>query len=276
MIRIMLVDDEHLIRAGLKSTIEKISAEYQIVAEAANGYEAKEKISFCQPDIVVLDIKMPGISGIELGEWIKKNYPEKYIVFLSGYAEFSFVQSAIRLGAVDYILKPTRKEQVETVLQKIREQIYKKQNREAYTDLLVCQNNQLYPKKDRLEEYGICIFEEILVVKNVTYRAVEYINRHYAQNISLIHLSENLFINQTYLSELFKKETHIPFAVYGTITRLEHARVLILNDPHLKVYEIAQMVGMEDSKYFSQVFKKYLGVKPSEYRAVFQTENNEK
>ena len=52
MIRIMLVDDEHLIRAGLKSTIEKISAEYQIVAEAVNGYEAKEKISFCQPDIV--------------------------------------------------------------------------------------------------------------------------------------------------------------------------------------------------------------------------------
>ena len=79
MIRIMLVDDEHLIRAGLKSTIEKISAEYQIVAEAVNGYEAKEKISFCQPDIVVLDIKMPGISGIELGEWIKKNYPEKYM-----------------------------------------------------------------------------------------------------------------------------------------------------------------------------------------------------
>jgi two-component system response regulator YesN len=266
MIKIMLVDDEYLIRAGLKSIIEKLSDDYQVVAEASNGYEAMEKLCYQHPDIVILDIKMPEISGIELGQWIRENYREVFIVFLTGYAEFSLAQSAIKLGAVDYILKPTRKEQIEAVLQKLKEQIYSAKNQSVYVDLLICRENQLYPQRERLLKYGLSIEEACLPVKGVTYRAVEYINRHYDENINLKHLSEHLFINQTYLSELFKKETKIPFALYVMLTRIEHARLLIQNNPFLKVYEISRMVGIEDPKYFSQIFRKYLGMKPSEYR----------
>lgn len=266
MIKIMLIDDEHLIRAGLKSMIEKLSDDYQVISEASNAYEAMEKIHFQCPDIVFLDIKMPEISGLELGQWIKQHYGEIFIVFLTGYAEFSLAQSAIKVGAVDYILKPTRKEQIEAVLQKLKEQIYIRKHQTGFVDLLVCRDNLLYPQRERLQRYGIDIKETVLTVKGVTYRAVGYINQHYDKNITLKHLGEYLFINPTYLSELFKKETGIPFAIYVILTRLEHARILIQNNPHLKVYEISRMVGIEDAKYFSQIFKKYLGRKPSEYR----------
>ena len=152
------------------------------------------------------------------------------------------------------------------MLQKLKEQIYSAKNQSLYVDLLICRENQLYPQREHLLEYGLSIEEACLSVKGVTYRAVEYINRHYDENINLKHLSEHLFINQTYLSELFKKETKIPFALYVMLTRIEHARLLIQNNPFLKVYEISRMVGIEDPKYFSQIFRKYLGMKPSEYR----------
>jgi two-component system response regulator YesN len=106
MIKLLIVDDESLLRQGFTHMTDWASHGFQIVGEAANGEEALEIIARHSPDIVVADIKMPVMDGIELTRIIKTDYPQIQIVILSSYDDFEYVRETLRLGAFDYILKP--------------------------------------------------------------------------------------------------------------------------------------------------------------------------
>lgn len=105
MIKVLIVDDEILIRVGIKSCINWESNGYEIIGLAADGNQALEIIKSQMPDIVLTDIKMPNLDGLELIEEIKKQYPNIRIIVLSCYNEFDFIRTAMKLGADDYILK---------------------------------------------------------------------------------------------------------------------------------------------------------------------------
>jgi two-component system, response regulator YesN len=125
MIKVLIIDDEPFIREGLRKTINWKALQCRVIGEAENGVEAIEKIDMYVPDIVITDIMMPGHSGLELTRYIKDNHPHIKIIFLTGYNDFSFAQQAIKLGAFDFVLKPTNTDELEKVIIKARDEIIK-------------------------------------------------------------------------------------------------------------------------------------------------------
>lgn len=101
---ILLVDDHEVVRLGLKSLLEH-HAHFEVVGEASNAREAIDLVSKLQPDVVVMDIRLPGTSGIEACEEITKRYPNTRVIMLTSYAEDEMLFSAIRAGASGYVLK---------------------------------------------------------------------------------------------------------------------------------------------------------------------------
>src|SRR5512135_1002033 len=102
--RILLVDDHEVVRLGLKALLERHPS-FEVVAEASTAREAVERVAAFSPDVVVMDIRLPGGSGIEACQEIADNYPDTKVIMLTSYAEDEMLFSAIRAGAAGYILK---------------------------------------------------------------------------------------------------------------------------------------------------------------------------
>ncbi len=102
--RIVIVDDHEVVRLGLRSLLNR-HPEFEVVGEASNGREALEKVAAYQPSVVVLDIRLPGISGVEICQQITEQYPGTKVIMLTSYAEDDMLFAAIRAGAAGYVLK---------------------------------------------------------------------------------------------------------------------------------------------------------------------------
>lgn len=102
--RIVLVDDHEVVRLGLKSLLDH-NPQFEVVGEAGNAKEALEQVGAHRPDVVLMDIRLPGISGIEACEEITQNFPDTRVIMLTSYAEDEMLFSAIRAGASGYVLK---------------------------------------------------------------------------------------------------------------------------------------------------------------------------
>ncbi|GGH23930.1 response regulator [Paenibacillus segetis] len=123
MYKLILVDDEEDVREGLLGLIDWESIGYQVMDTAENGKEAAESVDKFFPDVVVTDIQMPFMNGLQLSEWIRCHYPATKIIILTGYDEFEYAQKAIRLGIDEYILKPFSAGELVEVLQKVKGQL---------------------------------------------------------------------------------------------------------------------------------------------------------
>ena len=105
--RVLIVEDEFIMRQGMKHMIEWEREGFTIVGEATNGQEALELIETLKPNIVISDIVMPILNGVDFSKIIQRKYPEVQIIILSSYDNFEYVKDTLLSGAVDYILKPT-------------------------------------------------------------------------------------------------------------------------------------------------------------------------
>ena len=103
--KVLVVDDEFIIRVGIQTILEQASGDYEYVGSAGNGKSALKEIELLQPDIVITDIKMPEMDGIQLIQEIRKRKWPIGIVVLSSYSEFELVKEAMKQGAADYILR---------------------------------------------------------------------------------------------------------------------------------------------------------------------------
>ncbi|NLC52705.1 MAG: response regulator transcription factor [Firmicutes bacterium] len=117
MLKIIVVDDEELIRKGLVKVLSK--TKFQVVGEAANGLEALELIRRHQPDVVITDVKMPQMDGVELVKELEQSFPGVKKIVISGFSEFDYVRETMRFGALDYLLKPVDDNQLISLLEKI-------------------------------------------------------------------------------------------------------------------------------------------------------------
>ena len=116
MINVYIADDEVWITLGLKKLLEKLDMDIYVVGTANNGLTAKEEIGQFKPDVVFTDIRMPGLSGLELLQEIPKVSPDSKVVIISGYAEFSYAKEAVQHHAFDYLLKPIKEEDLARVM----------------------------------------------------------------------------------------------------------------------------------------------------------------
>ncbi len=125
LIRVLIADDEPIVREGLRCLVEWDALGFSICGEAANGEDTLEKIEYLQPDLVLLDIRMPKLSGTQLIEKARNaGYAGDFII-LSGYSEFKYAQTAIRFGVSFYLTKPIDEDELTKALLTIREKIHR-------------------------------------------------------------------------------------------------------------------------------------------------------
>lgn len=130
MLKLLIVDDEPLVRDGLRYTIDWQDYGIEVIGTAVDGLDAVRTIQRSVPDIVLTDIRMPSMNGLELAEWINSRYPEVYIIFLTGYSEFEYARNALKYEVVDYLLKPVKEEEFKKVINKITNRIGKRDEQE--------------------------------------------------------------------------------------------------------------------------------------------------
>ncbi|WP_165628244.1 response regulator transcription factor [Streptococcus equi] len=241
MYSLLIVEDEYLVRQGIRSLVDFDQFAIDRIAEAENGQVAWELFQENPYDIVLTDINMPKLNGIQLAEFIKTRAPKTHLVFLTGYDDFNYALSALKLGADDYLLKPFSKSDVEEMLKKLKQKLEKLKKTEALQKLV-----------DKPQQEG----SEIKL-------AIQ--ERLADSSLTLKSLSSQLGFSPNYLSVLIKKDLGLPFQDYLIQERLKKAKFLLLTTD-LKVYEIAEQVGFEDINYFSQRFKQLVGMTPRQYK----------
>lgn len=246
MYKVVVVEDEKRVRQGIVMGTNWSKINCIVMGEATNGEEGVEIIRKCTPDIVITDIRMPKLSGIEMVQMLHAENIEPKVIFLTAYDDFSYAQQAIQLGAVDYLLKPFRDGQLEEAILKVLEKNKKE------TEQRELENSNLRFGKADKSKYIM--------------DAIAYVDANYANpDISVKAVAEQLGISQGHLSHLFRKETDSTLMAFVTKCRMRAAMNLLQGYQH-KVYEVAEMVGYHDITYFSATFKKYVGMSPSEYQ----------
>lgn len=133
MLKVMIVDDEPSVLNNMGKVIDWEKQGFQICATADSGEKACQLQEKHRPDLVITDVMMPQMNGIELAEYINKKYPDTEMIVISGYDEFDFAKSAMKAGVMEYILKPTNKLELEAALNRVHERICKKQRIEKNT-----------------------------------------------------------------------------------------------------------------------------------------------
>ena len=236
MKRVLLIDDEILSLDHTKGMIDWRGIGCEIVGTARNAEEGLKAIRESDPDIVITDIVMPGMTGLEMIGQLSPDHRARFIV-ISGYREFDYARPAIHAGAVDYLLKPFTAAQL----------------REA---VLSCM--------DRAEDAASYESRYGSTVAGL----LRAIDEHLSDpELSLSWLCENeLFMNETYMGRLMQKRTGMKFTAWVTQRRMAEACRLLKCDRDIPVAEVAERVGFASAKYFIEVFKKNLGVSPGQYR----------
>lgn len=251
MLKILIVEDEDIIRKGLAYTIDWVGMGYVVAGEAANGAEGLEKIRLLQPDVVIADIKMPKMDGITMLTEALKTAEFKSLI-LTSYAEFEYARQAITLRVFDYILKPVDEEKLIATMTKLRDEILK--NKETS---LVVDN-----KHSSLDvEYYIQLAKS---ENQYVAKAITAIREKYAEKISIEGIAEEIGISASYLSRKFKEITGHTFLDFLNQYRVQRA-VKLLNMGQYKIYEISDMTGFSDYKHFCSVFKKYALMSPTTF-----------
>ncbi|EHJ53092.1 response regulator transcription factor [Streptococcus macacae] len=239
MYSLLIVEDEYLVRQGIRSLVDFKQFGIEQVCEAENGLTAWQLYQEKEFDIVLTDINMPKMNGIQLAELIKERKSDTHLVFLTGYDEFDYALSAVKLGADDYLLKPFSKTDVEIILLKIKEKLDLARRQETIQQLAE-QREGSHLKKAILNHLDDSSF-------------------------SLKSLAQELGFSPNYLSVLIKKDLGMSFQDYLIQERMKKAKLLLLTTD-LRVYEIAEQVGFEDINYFSQRFKQVVGMTPRQYK----------
>ena len=243
MLRVLIVEDEEMIRKGIVLTVDWAALDCVVVGEACNGQEGLESAIRLKPTLIITDLKMPKMDGIEMLRALRAQGCNAYVIILTAYDNFSYAQSALRLGAVDYLLKPFHDGDLETAISQLRSRMEHKSTEPVTIGTL---------RKGDKSKYVL--------------EAMAYISKHYNDpDISVGTVAQSLNISEGYLSHTFKKETDSTLLGYITRYRI-HKAMELLKDCRVKVYEVAEQVGYRDIAYFSATFKKYTGISHSEYQ----------
>ena len=273
MIRIVIVEDEKILRKGLALHTPWENFGAVVIADVADGLEGEQIIEKLNPDIVITDIRMPGVSGIEMMRRLKDRCDSEFIL-ISGYSEFSYAQEALGLGARGYIMKPIDDDEFYSVLLKTIELVNgKKKNRELQSRVRVMEQTGKILFKKYSPESGTSRQGPAgsRFPSGTDYRekyletAINTISSHYQENLNASNLSESLGISESSFSKIFKNRTGYTFLEYLTNYRVKRA-MEFLDQKDVRVSEVAAMVGYADYRHFGDVFKKITGITPSEYR----------
>lgn len=337
MYKLLLVDDELIIRQGLEKMIDWQGLGLSLTASCGNALEALDSMMDDMPDILLTDIRMPGISGLELINRAVSLHPMLQTLVLSGYDTFQYAQQAMKYGVIEYLLKPCARGELEAALRRACSRIdkerkhtlylYEERNEriEALVTYMLKLSEEGLPEaqlearvhelaktaedpgllrealinvvadsvKENPTEWSMNVISEALhanhtlegmvvaallqlkretsPVKNHDFirQMRTYVERHFAEEaLSLQYLADNVvFLSADYIGREFTKACGMKFSSYLLGIRMEKAKALLARNTSLHSYEIAEQIGLGNNPhYFSQLFRKYTGMAPKEYR----------
>lgn len=237
---LLIVDDEYLITESLSTMEEWESRHIRVIGTASSGREAIEWIEHHDVDIVITDIRMPDMDGMELLQHLFEHNPSVKVIVISGYEEFSYVHAALKYKAIGYVLKPIDTEELLALVDEAIAPVDK-------------------PKAEELPPattYHDKLIEE----------ALTYIHQYMAEEITLKDTAQQLHLTPHYFGQVFKAGLNETFISYLTRVRMEKACEWLRNS-ELKLYEVGLRVGYRDPRYFTRTFRKYYGITPKQFRS---------
>ncbi|MCI8800020.1 MAG: response regulator [Lachnospiraceae bacterium] len=236
MYRLGIADDEPKIVTGLREFYPWEDMGFTICVQARNGQELWEYMQNNHLDVVLTDISMPVMSGIELAQ--KLAGTSTVIVFLSGYADFQYARQALHYNVYDYILKPVKYQELLDVFHKIR----------GILDMA----------RSDAPSAPVCYYQTI----------VDKVNQSILEDLpgaSLKSAAAKVRLSPGYLSSLYKQQTGQNLSQFILEAKMNCAGKM-LSDGVLKVYQIAEKLGYEDPKNFTRAFRSFYGCSPREYK----------
>ena len=235
MKKVIILEDESIIVSGLKKILEEVIGGFEVVAVDGTGRQVQFLVEQHQPDLVITDIRMPGVDGLEALHTLRALHKDLPVIILSGHADFAYAQEALNSGARAYLLKP---------LDRIE---------------LAAQLSSFFPPVEAQQADALAEPNQILrEVKGL-------ISEHLKEDLSLTALADRVSLNSQYLSRLFKERTGENLSRYILRQRAEKARQL-LETTHLKVYEVAQLSGFGNVNRLNEACKEIFGKTPGQFR----------
>ena len=260
MIRLLIADDEKLEREALADMVSH-RFEHEVVLELAeNGRKAADTAVLWGADLILMDIEMPGMSGLDAARAVLAQRPGCRVIFVTAYSLFQYAHEAVHLGACDYLLKPVDPDELEASIRRAMRQVEAERKLEALATAKALPEPQdagAAPAEDAADEDS----PAAMVMAQVR----RYLEDNYMFDLSLDSVGEILHISPAYLSAQFKKYQKMNFLDCLTELRINAAKKL-LADPLRSTAEVASMVGYDDSSYFARAFKKRTGMTPTQYR----------
>lgn len=238
-ISLLLADDEPIARAFIKKFIEENDLPVSDLYEAANGEEAVTQTLQHDPDLILMDIRMPGMDGLEAAKAILEKKPAANITMLTAYGEFEYVRTALRAGVRDYLLKPVEHNLLASLITQTVEK--KKLSLDSVID----------PEIERQHPLVATV--------------VNYIDSHLDSELRLDDIAAAAFISPSHCSRTFKRYSGVSLSDFITSRRLAKA-IELLETSFVSMTEIAEQLGFSSSTYFTSWFKKSMGCPPLQFR----------
>lgn len=242
MLHVLIVDDEWLDLEGLRDQIPRLLLPPMEIHTAESGIHALQVIQDVPVDILITDVNMPQLSGIDLAGIVKEKYPDAEILFVSGYDDFEYARQALALSAVWYLLKPVQDDELLTALLRAVSRLGAKGRGEESPAV----------QKSR---------EELL-----TDQVCQYVFAHLSERITLADIAGELHYSANHLGKIVQEVLGMNFSAYLQKTRLSYAAHLLREKKQMGVGEIAHLTGYTSSDSFARVFRQEYGLTSREYR----------
>lgn len=256
MYNVAIIDDEPLIVEGLSKTMAWDKWDCQVVGTACDGVQGMELVREKRPDILITDINMPKMDGLKMIAGLKSEFPDMQLIILTGYREFEYAREAISLGVSRFLLKPSKMSELEEAMDEVTRRLM--QSEDHFPAASVPEEETDTGEQDDTPYHNEA---NSFIVKN----ALEYIRENSQEKLRLVDVADQVYVSQWHLSKLLNKHTGKTFSDILNSARIDKAKEL-LNDPSLRICDVAEMVGFQDLAHFSRVFKKLENMSANEYR----------
>lgn len=247
MYRVMLVDDDRALRYVYSKMEAWEKYGFSITESLSNGTQALERLKEQAVDVIFTDIRMPFMDGITMMKEVKKRYPGMHFVLISSYDEFEYAREGLRMGALDYIVKPMSESDLENTLEHLIKELGGDE-KPLMTEVM-----------DSVTEAEVNWNDPVLS------RLCRYLEQHMECGFTLEEMAEELELNKDYLGKLIKSKTGLSFRSLYHKVKIAYAKPMIKSGKY-KVYEISEMLGYTSTDYFTRIFRQHTGMSPAEYK----------
>ncbi|PYI53346.1 response regulator transcription factor [Paenibacillus flagellatus] len=263
--KVHIVEDVKIVRETLVRHVDWAGLGLEVAGVSEDGEQALARMEDAPPDVLVTDIGMAVMDGIELIRRVKARYPDTKCIILSGLSEFQYAQEAIKLGVVDYVLKPLDIDELSAVVARtagaIRQEREQREELERAKRIVRTHLPNVAGSEPALSGLPVG-FKHAKAVE----RMLDFLKANIASGaLTLQQVAAEANLSEKYANSIFKETVGTTINHYIIAQKMELAARL-LQDPDVKVYEVCERIGYADQDHFRESFKRHHGCTPSEYR----------